>query len=173
MNKFKNSRIGLAGLLGVAALLASSHLTQAQSRPDDNCKNIDGDIFGQLIGPTALCGGALTEIGTFTDNEGNILGTFLACATGFQQSGNGALKFQLMHTYTTTAGDTFTTTDNIVAPPIDPPLYGVNNRVDITGGTGAFQDAFGFIRTHGTVLFTTPVTGIVSVEYHARICTPE
>jgi hypothetical protein len=169
MNKLKNLFVGLGGL-GLAGVLTFTPVTQAQSRPNDSCHNIDGHISGQLIGPTSLCGGALTEIGTFTDNDGNLLGTFLACATSISQSGNGALEFQLAHTYTTTAGDTFTTTDNILAPPIDPPLYGVNNRVDITGGTGAFQDAFGFIHTHGTVNL---YTGVVSVEYHGRMCTPE
>jgi hypothetical protein len=166
MNKFKNFRIGFVSF-SVAALLTFTSVIQAHSGRNDNCQSLDGHIFGQLT--TSLCGGPLGEIGTFTDNEGNVLGTFLACATGFQQSGDGALRFQLMHTYTTTGGDTFTTTDNIVAPPIDPPLYGVNNRAEITGGTGAFQDAFGFISDHGTVnLFT----GVVSVEYHGRICTP-
>ena len=170
MIKFKAQLIGLIALLSVTAFLTFAPANHAQSLSRDNCQSISGHIDGQLIGPTALCGGALTEIGSFTDSSGNNLGTFLACATSFQQSGEGALKFHLEHTYTTTGGDTFTTTDDIVAPPIDPPLYGVNNRVDITGGTGAFQNAFGFVLTHGTVNL---LTGVVSVDYHGRICTLE
>jgi len=156
MKNLKNFIVGLVGLLSIVSL-ALATVSRAQSQPNDSCRNIDGNISGQLIGPTALCGGQLTSIGTFTDRDGNALGTFLACATSIQQSGDGALKFRLAHTYTTISGDTFSTTDNLVAPPIDPPLYGVNNRADITGGTGAFQDAFGFIRDHGTVDLATGV----------------
>ena len=74
-----------------------------------------------------------------------------------------------MHTYTTNGGDTFTTSDAIVLSPIDPPVYGVNNRALVTGGTGIYQDAFGFIEDHGTFNFQT---GVVSVDYHGQICTP-
>ena len=74
-----------------------------------------------------------------------------------------------MHTYTTNGGDTFTTSDAIVLSPIDPPVYGVNNRAIVTGGTGIYQDAFGFINDHGTFSFQT---GVVSVDYHGQICTP-
>jgi len=62
------------------------------------------------------------------------------------------------------------TIDSIAASPIDPPLYGINNHADITGGTGVLQDAFGHIHDHGTAnLFT----GVVSVEYDGQICTAE
>ena len=62
-----------------------------------------------------------------------------------------------------------TTTDQVVDAPIDPPLYRINNRVDITGGTGALASAFGFFRTHGTVDLQS---GVVSVDYRGRMCTP-
>lgn len=155
-------RLSLA-LAGLAILLAAAPvLAQANS-----CQNISGHIDGQLIGPSPLCGGDPTEIGTFTGAGG---GTFVACITGFEQKGNGSLRFQLTHAYTTSSGDTFTTTDRVVAAPIDPPTeYLINNRVDITGGSGDLEDAFGFFRTHGTVNLET---GVVSVDYHGRMCTP-
>jgi hypothetical protein len=130
------------------------------------CKNVSGRIDGQIIGPTAECGGGLTEIGTFTGAGG---GTFVACITPAPTNGNGALFLDLTHTYTTLSGDTFTTTDRVVAAPVQPPVYRINNRVNVTGGTGALANAFGFFRTHGTVNLET---GVLSLTYRGRLCTP-
>ena len=129
-------------------------------------KTISGHISGQIIGPNQACNGALTEIGTFTGQPG---GTFVACVTNQQQNGNGALVFDLTHTYTTESGDTFTTSDHVVAAPISPPIYRINNRATITGGTGLYEGAFGFIHDQGTLNLAT---GVVSVDYHGRISTP-
>ena len=131
----------------------------------DACRNISGHIQGQIIGPNAACNSALTEVGTFTGEPG---GAFIACVTNMQQRGDGAIVFDLTHTYTFSNGDTFTTTDHVVAGPISPPLYRINNRANITGGTGLYQDAFGFIHDHGTVNLQT---GVVSVDYQGRLCT--
>ena len=162
----KRSYYRLVGTLMLMGLLLTTPMTRARS---SNCQGIKGHIEGQVIGPSPLCGGALTEIGPFTDSEGNILGNFLACATGLELEGNGAQKLQLVHTYTTNEGDTFTTSDDIVLSPIDPPLYGVNNHALVTGGTGSYENASGFIEDHGTF---SSETGEVSVDYHGRICTP-
>jgi hypothetical protein len=158
--------IGLVGMLVLIGLFSTTPMTRARS---NNCQHINGHIAGQVIGPSPLCSGALTEIGTFTDADGNTLGTFVACATGLEQEGNGAQKLQLVHTYTINGGDAFNTSDDIVLSPIDPPEYGVNNRAIVTGGTGNYQDASGFIVDHGTFNFQT---GVVSVDYHGQICTP-
>jgi hypothetical protein len=162
----RSSYIGLVGALALTGLFLTTPGTRARS---NNCRQINGHIAGQVIGPSQLCDGALTELGTFTDSDGNTLGSFVACATGLEQEGEGALKLQLVHTYTTNGGDAFTTSDDIVLSPIEPPVYGVNNRAIVTGGTGIYQDAFGFINDHGTFSFQT---GLVSVDYHGQICTP-
>jgi hypothetical protein len=152
----------ISGPSGLAA--AASSATGLSAALTSN--NISGHIAGQIIGPNPLCGGALTEIGTFTGETG---GTFVACVTNQQQHGNGALVFDLTHTYTTENGDTFTTTDHVVAAPINPPIYLINNHATITGGTGIYEGASGFIEDHGTLNFAT---GVVSVDYHGRISTP-
>jgi hypothetical protein len=150
--------------LPCAAPTLTSNATPAQA---NSCQNITGHIDGQIIGPSPACGGGDTEVGTFTGAGG---GTFIACITAFEQKGNGSLRFELTHTYTTSSGDTFTTTDRVVAAPTNRPAeYLINNQVDITGGTGRLADASGFIRTHGTVNLQT---GVVSVDYHGRMCTP-
>ncbi|SRR5712691_2291980 len=165
----KTSRfIGFVGVLMFGGSL--NLMPQAHAESNRNCQHISGHIAGQVIGPSSLCDGALTEIGTFTDSGGNTLGTFVACATSLQQEGNGALKLGLVHTYMTNSGDTFTTSDSIVLSPIDPPIYRVDNRADITGGTGVFQDAFGSIHDAGTFNIQT---GVVSVDFHGQICTSQ
>jgi hypothetical protein len=136
------------------------------SRSDAASRNISGHISGQIIGPNEACNGLLTEIGTFTGQPG---GTFVACVTNTQKRGDGALVFDLVHTYTTGNGDTFTTSDHVVAGPIDPPIYRINNSATITGGTGLYAGASGFIHDEGTLNFAA---GVVSVDYHGRISTP-
>jgi len=147
------------------SLLPSVNLMQAQ---DDSCQKISGHIQGQLGPSTADCPFG-TETGTFT---GLGDGKFFACIKGFEQKGNGSLRFELEHVYTTNSGDTFTTSDRVVASPIDRAAgeYLINNRVDITGGTGHLKNAFGFLRTHGTVNLNTQV---VSVDYHGNMCVSE
>jgi hypothetical protein len=164
----RSSYIGLVGALTLSGLFLTTPATRARS---NNCRLVNGHIDGHLEGFSPLCGGALTEEGTFTDSDGNTLGSFVACATSVEQKGDGSVKLQLTHTYTTNS-DEFTTEDSVVLSPIDPPLYGVNNRAIVTGGTGIYQDAFGFIVDHGTFTFETGVTGVLSVDYHGQICTP-
>jgi hypothetical protein len=153
----KTSYLGLVGALALSGVFLTAHGTRAQS---NNCQHVSGHIAGQVIG--------FTETGFFLDSDGNT-GTFVAYVTSFEQEGEGAQKLQLAHTYTTNGGDEFTTTDDIVLSPIDPPVYGVNNRAIVTGGTGIYQDAFGFINDHCTF---NQETGVVSVDYHGQICTP-
>ena len=148
-----------SGIEAAPSLSASS----AQNGGAKVSQNVSGHISGQIIGPNQACGGALTEVGTFTGQPG---GTFVACVTNQQQRGNGALVFDLVHTYATENGDTFTTSDHVVAAPINPPVYRINNSADVTGGTGRYEHASGFIHDQGTLNLAT---GVVSVDYHGRI----
>ena len=145
-------------------LLLNGSQTEASSI---HCSRVSGHIAGQVIGPSDFCNGALTETGTFTDKAGNLLGNFVACATGMETEGNGAIRLQLAHTYTLIGGDTFTTSDSIVLSPVDPPAYLVDNHATVTGGTGSYQDASGFIDDHGTFNFATR---ILDVNYRGQIC---
>jgi len=152
-------------LILTAALSAGSVHAAAQSNV---CTNVSGQINGQIVGPSSECAGELMEIGTFTGAAGG--GTFSTCLTAARQNGNGSVFFDLATTYTTTGGDTFTSTDRIVAAPVQPSQYRIiNNRVNITGGTGALTDAFGFLRAHGTINIET---GVLLLAYRGRLCTP-
>ena len=149
------NRSYLIGFVGVVILIALTFTPPVTRARSNNCQPVSGHIAGQVIGPSPLCNGALTEIGIFTDKDGNTAGTFLACATGLELEGKGAQKLQLVHTYTANGGDTFSTSDDIVLSPTDPPVYGVNNRASVTGGTGIYEDAFGRIEDHGSFNFQT------------------
>jgi len=150
----------------ITARRSEASVSSPQARAAGVSTNVSGHISGQIIGPNQACNGALTEIGTFTGQPG---GTFVACVTNMQQRGDGALVFDLTHTYTTENGDTFTTTDHVVAGPINPPVYRINSLASITGGIGLYKRAFGFIHDSGTLDFAA---GVVSVDYHGRISTP-
>jgi hypothetical protein len=154
----RSSYIGLVGALTLSGLFLTTPATRARS---NNCRHVNGHIDGNVAG--------FTESGFFFDSDGNTLGYFDAYVTGLEFEGEGAQKLQLAHTYTTNGGDKFTTADDIVLSPIDPPVYRVNNRAIVTGGTGTYQDAFGFINDHGTY---NQDTGVVSVDYYGQICTP-
>ena len=147
------------------SLLLSANLIEAQ---DDSCQKVSGHIQGRLGLSTADCPFG-TETGSFT---GLGDGAFFACIKGFEQKANGSLRFELEHVYTTSSGDTSTTTDRVVASPVDRAAgeYLINNRVDITGGTGHLKNAFGFLRTHGTVNL---MSQLVSVDYHGNLCVSE
>ena len=152
-----------SGALSFVAVLQLA--TAGVAAQSETCQAVTGHIDGQLIGPSSGC--PQTEIGTFTGAGG---GTFVACVTNIFTNGDGTIVFDLEHTYETAAGDKFFTTDRVIAAPVDPPTYRINNRVDVVGGTGALANAFGFFRTHGTVNLSS---GVVSVDYRGRICTPE
>jgi hypothetical protein len=146
----RTSYIGLVGALALTGLFLTTPGTRARS---NNCRHINGHIAGYVIGPSPLCDGALTETGIFTDSDGNRLGSFIACVTGLEQEGKGAQKLQLVHTYTTNGGDTFITSDDIVLSPIDPPVYGVNNRAIVTGGTGSTRTPLDSLRITAPLAF--------------------
>jgi hypothetical protein len=165
-------RLITASALCITVLALSIVITpgQAQSKSNSECQNFSGEIAGQIIGPSSLCDGALTEIGTFTGLGG---GNFVACITEIEEVGQGQRAVQMVqatHTYTLDSGPTFSTMDEFVLAPTSPPIYHVNTRSDITGGSGALDDAFGFIRTHGTVDLQA---GVVTLKYNGRICTPQ
>jgi hypothetical protein len=164
------SRTHISFIAVVAATLLVGLLLNGRPAEagSNHCSRVAGHISGQVIGPSDLCGGALTELGTFTDKAGNLLGNFVACATGMQSDGNGAIKLQLAHTYTVIGGDTFTTSDSVVLSPIEPPSYLVDNHAIVTGGVGSYEGATGFIQDHGTFDFGT---GKLEVDYHGQICT--
>jgi len=84
------------------------------------------------------------------------------------QMGNGSMRFELAHTYTTGSGDTFTTTDRVVARRQTAGGIFVNNQVDVTGGTGQFGRCV-WVPSHARDgdLQTGVVSSTITVAFHA------
>jgi hypothetical protein len=118
--------------------------------------NVKGTISVQLTGPAA-------GVGTST---GDLAGVVSVALTGGTPTG-AATHLTMSHAFTTTNGSTLSTNDLALVAPISPPLFAVSVRYDIVGGSGDFEGATGFIRTHGTVNLGT---GVIDLQYVGRVC---
>ena len=162
MNKLSTITISLA-LCGLLLL------TTTTAHAASDCYQASGTVVGNLVAPAVTCpmgtiGGVAGDV---FDASANFIGTTSACLTSLEPQGtNGALHATLMHTFIFTAGElqgvTIGTQDQAVLSPVDPPLFRVNNQLDITTGGS------GFLRTHGTANF---ISGEVTLRYNGRICT--
>lgn len=80
--------------------------------------------------------------------------------------GQGAIHSVVLHRITTPWG-TIKTSDEGVLAPVDPPLYRLNHRWTITGGTGDFESASGSVHPHALINLAT---GDINGFFHGRIC---
>jgi hypothetical protein len=120
-----------------------------------NCENVRGTIEGSFAVP-----GGFTLQG---------LGTAVVTVVGFDArgaKGRGAIHSVVMHRINTPWGTILTSDEGVLAP-IDPPLYRLNHRWTITGGTGDFDGTHGFLHPHALINLAT---GSIEGFFHARIC---
>jgi hypothetical protein len=120
------------------------------------CENVRGDIAGN-----------------FTEQDGFMmtgLGAAAVTVVSLDSKGNkaqGAIHSVVMHRISTSQGTIMTSDEGVLAP-IAPPVYRLNHRWRITGGTGDFEGSTGFLHPHASIdLATGDITGF----YHGRICT--
>ena len=128
-----------------------------QDRASGRCRNVEGTIVEAITG-------ANTAAGTIT---GDFAGDVSIVITSLTPSGGGAMHFEGICTIVTPEG-TITTNDAAVLSPIDAPLFRVNNRLTVVGGTGAYAGATGELHTHGTANFVPG--GVVDLRYEGRVC---
>jgi hypothetical protein len=126
------------------------------ARSAANCQNVQGAIEGNFAVPGGF---TLQGLGTA---EVTVVGLDAKGARG-----QGAIHSVVLHRITT-AGGTIMTSDEGVLAPVDPPLYRLNHRWTITGGTGDFEGASGFLRPHALINLAT---GEIGGSFHGRICT--
>lgn len=125
------------------------------ARSAASCENVRGDIEGNFAVPDG-----------FTLQG---LGTALVAVVRLDfkgAKGQGAIHSVVMHRINTARG-TITTSDEGVLAPVDPPLYRLNHRWTITGGTGDFEGASGFLHPHALINLAT---GDIEGFFHGRIC---
>lgn len=133
----------------------------ALSSMAQSCDNLAGTITAGFVG------GQDWDIeGTIFDGAGTALGDAFAWIDAVEPQGEGSLHLDLRHRYVIDGSDLHTE-DRGVLSPVDPPLWGFNNRLQVVGGSGVFSEATGAIRAHGTVDMGS---GEIQLAYHGRVC---
>ncbi|CAN5849662.1 hypothetical protein BH23GEM6_BH23GEM6_27370 [soil metagenome] len=163
MNRFKFFPIIAVSIFAAAcsqgAPTAPAQMTAVEaltSRSAHNCENVRGEAGGNAFVP-----GGLTFSG-FGSGTAQILG-LMPKGSG----GRGAIHLLTMHYINTSQGTIFTTDRGLLSP-VDPPRYLLNNRYEIVGGTGIYEEASGFLHINAMVSLAV---GSVDGTYHGRICT--
>lgn len=173
----RSHRIAALPLLLLAAAcqdttapLAPPDSVAATSRSAAACMNLRGTVEARFLTPAeqaalpSLAAGAVIG-GTLFDHTGTAIGDAYAWIDALEPRGNGALHIQMRHRYVI-GGDSFDTNDVGTLAPRQPPLYRFNNRLTVSGGTGALVGATGLILAHGAVV----IGGDIMLEYHGRLC---
>jgi hypothetical protein len=137
----------------LALVFAAAPALEAQS----GCISVSGTIVGSFTSNTTVAGTV----------SGGLAGSVSAVILDIQASGDGALHVQMQHTFTTSGGSELRTMDQAVLSPTAPPEYRMDTLYTITGGTGKFANATGFLHNHGDVNLST---GAVSLRYNGVIC---
>jgi hypothetical protein len=126
-----------------------------------SCQNVSGTVIAAFVNEENV------DIrGTLFDVGGNPVADAWAWIDELQPRGNGAIGVRMRHRYVMASGQV-DTVDQGVLSPVDPPLYRFTNRLEVSGGTGEFDGAFGMIRSNGTVDLGN---GEIELAYHGRIC---
>jgi hypothetical protein len=100
---------------------------------------------------------------------GDIAGTFSAEYLDLHENGDGSSVMNARHTISTAAGSITTADVIILRPDQNPSIVRPNSRVEVTGGTGAYEGATGQLHTHGEVNLAT-LDG--SIDFKGEVCLP-
>jgi len=162
MNRLKLVPVVAMAVLAAAcsqdAPTAPTQLTAADAlnhRSAQSCENVRGEAGGNAFVPGGL---TFSSLGS---GSADILGLMPKGSRG-----QGAIHLLTMH-YIYTPEGTIYTTDRGILSPVDPPRYLLNNRYTITGGTGIYEGASGFLHINAMVSLAV---GSVDGTYHGRIC---
>ena len=101
--------------------------------------------------------------------RGDLAGGFSAEYFDIEQRGNGAIHMRAHHTITRSTGTIRTSDVILLLPDQDPAVGRPNSRLDVIGGTGAYDRATGLLHTHGQLNLVT-LAG--SLQYKGQVCVP-
>ena len=101
--------------------------------------------------------------------EGDLSGGFSAQYYDIEQRGNGVIHMRAHHTITRSTGRIMTSDEILLLPDQDPAMGLPNSRLDVIGGTDAYDGATGLLHTHGQVNLVT-LAG--SIQYKGQVCVP-
>jgi hypothetical protein len=125
------------------------------------CGNLAGTVVARFVD-----GEAWDIEGDVFDAGGDRIGAALAWIDEVMPRSEGAMGLRMRHKYIIDGSELDTVDEGILAP-AGPPVFLFNNRLEVVGGTGAFDGATGFLRAHGTVDFGT---GSIELAYRGRVC---
>jgi hypothetical protein len=101
--------------------------------------------------------------------QGDLAGRFSAEYFDIQQRGSGVSHMLAHHTITRSTGTIRTSDEILLLPDQDPAVGRPNSRLDVIGGTGAYDGARGLLHTHGRLNLAT-LAG--SLRYRGQVCVP-
>ncbi|CAN5693902.1 hypothetical protein BH23GEM11_BH23GEM11_12540 [soil metagenome] len=150
-------------------------LHRGDAAPADRCFNVRGTVVAEFA-PSSMLHPMSGDAAVI---EGQTSGDVVSHAYAWvdflshppaDPSWSGAIQIRMRHLYVDPdMAWTVWTKDEGVLAPVGPGLYRFNNRLEVAGGSGAFDEATGWLRSHGTVDFAA---NEIVLEYHGRLCSP-
>ena len=125
-------------------------------------------VSGAFVFTTFQFTSQTTAVGAGT-LEGDLSGGFSAEYFDIQQRGSGVIHMLAHHTITRSTGTIRTSDEILLLPDQDPAVGRPNSRLDVIGGTGAYDGATGLLHTHGQLNLAT-LAG--SLQYRGQVCVP-
>ncbi|SRR6266516_29242 len=129
------------------------------------------DYQGQVVYyvPARCCDIPSVLYDTAGTLQGDLSGGFSAEYFDIQQRGSGVIHMLAHHTITRSTGTIRTSDEILLLPDQDPAVGRPNSRLDVIGGTGAYDGATGVLHTHGQLNLAT-LAG--SLQYRGEVCVP-
>jgi hypothetical protein len=169
------------GLVAVALLLAgcserkitapSSTLDLTASVERHDRKPDCEDVRGAFVFTSFAFTGPTTAVGAGTV-RGDLSGTFAAEYFDIAPQADGVINMHAHHTITRRRGTIMTSDEIRLFPDPDPAWVQPRSRLEVTGGTGAYEGATGLLLTDGRVnLNVVPPAG--SIQIRGQLCVPE
>jgi len=171
----------LLGLVAVASLLAacSERQVTAPSSAFDLAASAERrartpdceHVRGAFVFTSFAFTGPTTAVGAGTV-RGDISGTFSAQYFDIAPQADGVIHMHAHHTITRRHGTIMTSDEIRLLPDPNPAWVRPSSRLEVTGGTGAYEGATGLLLTDGRVnLNEVPPAGSIQIE--GRLCVPE
>jgi hypothetical protein len=155
-------------LTGMSAT-ANSHV----AAPATRCFNVRGPVTAAFVASNVLHPVANDPAMIEGHTSGDVVSDAYAWVDFLSHppadpSWTGAIQIRMRHLYVD-PGQSWSvwTEDEGVLAPVEPGVYRFNNRLEVAGGSGAFEGATGWLRSHGTVDFAA---NEIVLEYHGRLC---
>ena len=174
----RGSSLGLVAVTSLLAACSERQITAPSNALDlaasaerharqPDCEHVRGAfVFTRFAftGPTTAAGAGTVR--------GHLSGTFTAEYFDIAPEADGVIHMHAHHTITRRNGTIMTSDEIRLFPDPDPAWVRPRSRLEVTGGTGAYEGATGLLLTDGRVnLNEVPPAG--SIQFRGRLCVPD